>query len=204
MSKPFADLQMLDEVAGMDPDFRLWREGYGVIRHLPDTQQQVLALAEQLVAEGLQPDTSSVYRTLAALDRITSAGLWLVVHMTYARRVDVSGQPLASQDFKTNPEGHTGGALNMVPGYAGYLALNNLTGRTRSWLMGQGHCVAAIEALDDQDLETAIENFIEVVRTNRDYDDDGARKACIALFTLLGEKHSLTQEHRRTFDMALY
>jgi putative thioredoxin len=64
--------------------------------------------------------------------------------------------------------------------------------------------VAAIEALDDRDLETAIENFIEVVRTNRDYDDDGARKACIALFTLLGEKHSLTQEHRRTFDMALY
>ncbi|MEF8940073.1 MAG: tetratricopeptide repeat protein, partial [Salinivenus sp.] len=34
--------------------------------------------------------------------------------------------------------------------------------------------------------------------------DDGARKACIALFTLLGEKHPTTQEHRRTFDMALY
>jgi putative thioredoxin len=64
--------------------------------------------------------------------------------------------------------------------------------------------VAAIEALDDQDVETALQNFIEVVRTNRDYDDDGARKACIALFTLLGEQHPLTQEHRRTFDMALY
>jgi len=64
--------------------------------------------------------------------------------------------------------------------------------------------VTAIEALDDQDFGTAIENFIEVVRTNRNYDDDGARKACIALFTLLGEQHPLTQEHRRTFDMALY
>jgi putative thioredoxin len=64
--------------------------------------------------------------------------------------------------------------------------------------------LAAMEALDDQDIETALENFINVVRTHRDYDDDGARKACIALFTLLGEKHPLTQEHRRTFDMALY
>jgi putative thioredoxin len=64
--------------------------------------------------------------------------------------------------------------------------------------------VAGIEALDDQDPETALEHFIDVVRTNRDYDDDGARKACIALFTLLGEQHPITQEHRRTFDMVLY
>ena len=61
-----------------------------------------------------------------------------------------------------------------------------------------------IEALDDQDFDTALDRFIDVVRTNRDYDDDGARKACIAIFTLLGEDHPVTQEHRRTFDMALY
>lgn len=36
----------------------------------------------------------------------------------------------------------------MVPAYAGYLALNVLTGKTRAWLMGQGHCVAAIDALN--------------------------------------------------------
>ena len=36
----------------------------------------------------------------------------------------------------------------MVPAYAGYLALNALTGRTRAWLMGQGHCVAAVDALN--------------------------------------------------------
>jgi putative thioredoxin len=64
--------------------------------------------------------------------------------------------------------------------------------------------VAGIEALSEQDVDTALENFIDVVRTNRDYDDDGARKACIALFTLLGEQHPITKEHRRSFDMALY
>jgi len=128
--------------------FRYWRQGYGVVQHSDQTAQQVQHLAERLVAEGFQPDADTVYRKLAAMDRLTSAGMWLVVHMTYCRRVDIAGAPLSSLDFKTHPEGHTGGALNMVPAYAAYLALNNLTGQTRSWLMGQGHCVAAIEALN--------------------------------------------------------
>jgi len=64
--------------------------------------------------------------------------------------------------------------------------------------------IEGIEALSEQDFDAALDQFIDVVRANRDYDDDGARKACIALFTLLGEDHPVTQEHRRSFDMALY
>src|SRR5690606_16916668 len=114
----------------------------------PATQAAVFRLAHQLVQSGQQPDLASVYRFFWALDRLNAAGLWLVVHMTYARRVRVDGTALQADDFKVQPEGHTGGALNMVPAYAGYLALNALTGETRGWLMGQGHCVAAIEALN--------------------------------------------------------
>lgn len=69
---------------------------------------------------------------------------------------------------------------------------------------GRDTYVAGIEALSDQHFDAALDHFIDVVRTNRDYDEDGARKACIALFTLLGEQHPITQAHRRTFDMALY
>lgn len=128
--------------------FQHWKQGYGVIRHSDTTALNVQKLADKLVAGGHQPDTDTVYRKLAALDRLASAGLWLVVHMTYCKRVDIAGAPLSPPDFKNVPEGHTGGALNMVPAYAAYLALNNLTGRTRSWLMGQGHCVAAIDAIN--------------------------------------------------------
>jgi len=64
--------------------------------------------------------------------------------------------------------------------------------------------VDAIDALAGEDFDAALDHFIDVVRVHRDYDDDGARKACIALFTLLGEDHPAVQEHRRTFDMALY
>lgn len=121
----------------------VWRQGYGLIRHNDETIERVAALA----ASGLiEPET--LYRILAAADRLTSAGMWTVVHMTYAHRVDLTGAPLPAEAFKLTPEGHTGGSLNMVPAFVGYLTANAITANTRSWLMGQGHSVAAIEAVN--------------------------------------------------------
>ncbi|HEV8078411.1 MAG TPA: xylulose 5-phosphate 3-epimerase, partial [Marinobacter sp.] len=125
-----------------------WRAGYGVISHGDMLCARVLRVALQLVNRKLQPNPETVFHHLAALDRLTSAGMWQVVHMTYTNRVCPQGKALAADDFKPTPDGHTGGALNMVPAYAAYLAANSLTGKTRSWLMGQGHCVAAIDALN--------------------------------------------------------
>nr|WP_298143716.1 xylulose 5-phosphate 3-epimerase [uncultured Pseudomonas sp.] len=140
--------EQLAEHALAQPDFADWQRGYGPVQHSPQTCAAVFRLAHQLVQGGLQSNLASVYRLFRALDRLSTAGLWLVVHMTYAQRVRLDGSELAAEDFKRKPEGHTGGSLNMVPAYAGYLGLNTLTGKTRAWLMGQGHCVAAIEALN--------------------------------------------------------
>ncbi|MEH6498891.1 MAG: xylulose 5-phosphate 3-epimerase [Pseudoalteromonas distincta] len=148
MSQLLPEQSTLDEHAEESQAFANWREGQGVIVHTPATQAAVYRLAHQLTQSGQQPNVETVYQMMSALDQITSAGLWLVVHMTYAKRCHRDGSPLAAEDFKSKPEGHTGGALNMVPAYAAYLALNSLTGQTRSWLMGQGHCVAAIDAIN--------------------------------------------------------
>jgi phosphoketolase len=125
-----------------------WAEGYGTIQHSPDTQFCVFNMAELLSAKGIKGDGVPFFDLLYALDRITSAAMWIVVHMTYAQNVCLDGRELAPNDFKPNPEGHTGGALNMVPAYAGYMAINAVTGHTRSWIMGQGHCVAAIDTVN--------------------------------------------------------
>ncbi|MBF6624643.1 MAG: xylulose 5-phosphate 3-epimerase [Pseudomonas stutzeri] len=148
MNQLLPSLVEMDRHAELQPEFAAWRAGYGPFEHTLETQAAVFRLAHQMVQAGLQEDLASVYRLLQAIDRLSSAGLWLVVHMTYARQVRLDGSPLTAEDFKASPEGHTGGALNMVPAYAGYLGLNALTGTTRAWLMGQGHCVAAIEALN--------------------------------------------------------
>ena len=133
---------------GQDPAFAEWAAGYGVIHHEDATQVRVYDMADLLQQRGVVREKAEVYRRLAAADRLASAAMWITVHMTYARNVYLDGRDLAEGDFKPDPEGHTGGALNMVPAYAGYLAVNALTGITRAWMMGQGHCVAAIDSLN--------------------------------------------------------
>ena len=130
------------------PQFANWAKGRGVIEHTDLTQVRVFDLCQELVCAGRYDSLDDALIIFEAADTLTNAAMWLVAHMTYASRVDLSGQPLAADDFKENPQGHTGGSLNMVPAYLGYTAANALAGLTRSWLMGQGHCVAAIESVN--------------------------------------------------------
>lgn len=128
--------------------FERWADGYGVIRHGDMTQRRIYEMADRLHRQGRVNERDLVFRTLSAADRVASAAMWLVAHMVYARRVYLDGRELLAQDFKHKPEGHMGGSLNMVPAYVGYLAANSITGNTRGWLMGQGHCVSAIDAVN--------------------------------------------------------
>ena len=131
-----------------DPDFAAWAQGCGAIRHAAQTQLRVYDMYQALAARHVAGDGVPFFRLLTALDRVTNAAMWLVAHMTYAKHVHLDGRPLQAEDFKSNPQGHMGGSLNMAPAYAGYLAANALTGITRGWLMGQGHCVSAVDALN--------------------------------------------------------
>lgn len=63
---------------------------------------------------------------------------------------------------------------------------------------------SALEAVQHRNFDEALERFIDVILTDRYYDEDGARKACVALFTLLGNDHPAVKKYRRKFDMALY
>jgi phosphoketolase len=130
------------------PGAARWAAGYGPIRHTAVTRRRIAAMAAERAARGETGDGEDLHAVLHAADRIASAAMWLVVHETYARRVRLDGRALAPEDWKPVPEGHTGGALNMVPAYTGYMAANAITGRTRGWLMGQGHCVAAVDSVN--------------------------------------------------------
>lgn len=125
-----------------------WAAGYGPLEHSIETQVHVFAMADLLEARGVKGDGVPLFEVLHAADRVTCAAMWLVAHETYTQNVYLDGRDLASEDFKQRPDGHTGGALNMVPAYTGYMAINAITGITRSWVMGQGHCVAAIDTVN--------------------------------------------------------
>jgi phosphoketolase len=130
------------------PPEKRWKEGYGVIKHSPQTQARVRDMVAYLNDKKMLAPGVSPYELLAAGDVIASAGMWLVVHSSYAQNVYTDGRTLQKDDFKVEPEGHTGGSLNMVPGYVGYLMLNALMGKTRAWTMEQGHAVCAIDSVN--------------------------------------------------------
>lgn len=126
--------------------FEHWANGYGVIRHTRETEQWVKQTLQLLQARGAKVEP--LLDLLCAADKLANAAMWLVVHMTYANQVNIDGKPLSREQFKDNPQGHTGGSLNMVPAYVGYMLANALSGVTRAWLMGQGHAVAAIDSVN--------------------------------------------------------
>src|SRR5690606_21651494 len=113
----------------------LWQAGYGPIRHSEQTRERITALAIQLVASGRGEDEEQIYAMLVAADRQTCAGMNVLAHTAYARRVDLVGQPLAAEYFEPVPDGHTGGSLTMVPAFVSDLLADGLSGRTRAWLM---------------------------------------------------------------------
>ncbi len=69
---------------------------------------------------------------------------------------------------------------------------------------GKDRYRTALESFARRDFDPALENFIDVIRQDRSYDEDGGRRAVIAIFRLLGDEHPLTQKYRRAFSSALY
>jgi putative thioredoxin len=61
-----------------------------------------------------------------------------------------------------------------------------------------------IHKLQAEDYDGAAVAFIDVIRSDRSIDDDGARKACIALFFLLGDEHPVTRARRPELASALF
>jgi putative thioredoxin len=55
-----------------------------------------------------------------------------------------------------------------------------------------------------EDYEAALKLFLEIVANDRRYKNDGARKAMLAIFELLGKDHTLTSQYQQKLMMTLY
>lgn len=65
------------------------------------------------------------------------------------------------------------------------------------------YTLASLLVTQERYLE-ALEEFLEVVRRDRQYNGDGARKAMLALFTIIGENDPVTKEYRQKLANVLF
>lgn len=65
------------------------------------------------------------------------------------------------------------------------------------------YALASLLAVEER-YDEALAEFLEVVRRDRKYKDDGARKAMLALFTLLGDENPATRTYRQKLANVLF
>lgn len=195
--KLFVDGAVEAEFTGALPEhqIRAWLE-----EHLPTEDKKALAQAKSLLENGQRAEARGILETIVADEAETDeaetllAGLLVFTEPDRAETL-VEGTDVADPDLlQTKDAVRTIARLLRL-----YQTPDDIPGGEV-----QLTYVQAIEALTRQDFDAALERFIEVVRKDRSYDDDGARKACVALFTLLGREHPLTKKHRPAFDTSLY
>jgi putative thioredoxin len=69
---------------------------------------------------------------------------------------------------------------------------------------GKEAYISAIETLRKGDLDAAMGGLVDSVRRDKHFHDDVARRTLLYLFNVLGDRHELTQTHRRALEMALF
>lgn len=194
--KLFVDGTVVDEFTGVLPEYaiRQWLD-----KALPTEEKKKLATAEQLLDHGDITGARDVLEEILDAEPTNAAAAG---HL--ARLIAFSDPQRAASLAQTARTGEprfvqVADAVDTIVSILERDLPAELDGEagTRDYLQ-------AVEDLEADHFESAIEHIIEVLKKNRYLDDDGARKLGVAVFTILGDDHPVTRKHRRTFDMWLY
>jgi putative thioredoxin len=193
--KLFVEGQVVDEFVGALPEYavRQWLE-----KALPSEQKQQLARAAAALEAGALAEAEALLEGVLGTEPTNAEARTLLAARLVFRDPT---RATALVEGAATDEPHLLQRSEAVQTLARLLTLDatQLPEEPGHDLYRDG-----IAAVQTQDFETALERFIALLPVHRAYDDDGARKACLALFILLGPEHPATLKYRRRFDMALY
>jgi len=208
------------------PDVRIVSQGQvqeGFVGVLPEAQ-----IREMLAKLGLQSNLNQALATFESIratqdaDKI-QAGLaalltqypenpqvLLLAAQIYIQRgkADVAGQyldliPSTDRGIASQVDGLRG-LLDLSDAIAAPIDLTDIDptdiGPTDIEQRYRQGCQAALAG----NYEAALEQFLGVVQRDRQYRQDGGRKAMVTIFKLLGDSHPLTTTYRKQLMQALY
>ncbi len=194
--KLFVDGEVVNKFTGALPEHEVRKWLHDA---LPSETKSQLAEAEQLIAQGNQEQAAALLEAVLASEptHAIASGLLaqILAFQDAERAVGLAKNAAVDSRFSQIADA----VVQLAASKKRHTASGDIADEA-----GKSEYIVASRALDTGELDKAFESIIEVLKVNRYLDDDGARKMGIALFTLLGHDHPLTQKYRRTFDMWLY
>ncbi len=202
--KLFRDGELASEFTGALPEPML-REF--LTKFLPTAADQEAQAAMALEAEGKTPEAKSAYGAILAAD--ASHGLALLgmarIAMTggdnaaareYLDRISlVADERKEAERMIARLDLQAGGAQNEAVLREKIAAdPNNIEAR-----FDLAQSLASVEKYDE-----ALSEFLQVVKADRKFKDDGARKAMIQIFEVLGSDDPLTDKYRSELAAVLF
>jgi len=190
--KMFYQGEVIDEFTGAlpEPAIRQWLE-----KALPGETKDLMKQVESLMEEGATGDAIPLLERVLELEPTNPAAAGYLASLIALKDQERAGR-LA--DIAMTGEPRVVQIAEAVRSMNQHLNMSLVEGD------GKALFEQATNALSGGDPSAAMEALIEVLKVDRYYADDAARKLGVAIFTLLGPFHPVSQKHRRTFDMWLY
>ncbi len=190
--KLFINGEVADEFTGALPEQAVeqW-----IKKTIPGKNAKDIVAAKVLISKG-ENDKASQILTDMLKEEPDNSELKILLAQTLLFRNPEKAEALA---LESELDAEYSELLDSIKTIAHLFSLNGINGSEAAMEYRSG-----IEELRRQNFDSALERFIEVIKTDRRLDDDGARKACIAIFKFLGEDNEITLRHRRDFGSALY
>jgi putative thioredoxin len=194
--KLFVDGTVANEFSGALPEsaVRQWLE-----RALPDPDRKEIDRAKGLLDAGNTPEAQALLSAIVQRVPGNHHARVLLAH-SYLETAPAQASALVDGIEQDSRHYQMADAIRTFAGLTGKLdhAADLPDGPAKQ------QYIDALRSLARANYQDAVERFIEVIRADRYYDDDGARKACVAVFKLLGEENHVTQSNRRSFSSALF
>jgi putative thioredoxin len=188
--KLFVDGEVRAEFTGSLPEYAVkkWLD-----ENIPSDEHGSVAHATSLVGEGRLSEAQALLEDLDSDEaRVLLARLIVFTDPDRASNLLVS---VRADDFESRS------LVESVREIASVLALDQSSMPDGA---GKETFTKVITQLRAGQFGDAATGIISVLQNDRMYGDDASRKLGIALFTLLGPDHPVTEKHRRMFDMYLY
>jgi len=194
--KLFVDGKVVDEFMGALPESIVAR---WISKALPSKYHNQLKKAKRLIDEGRIVEAQKILEEIVSAEKNNDLAITLLAR-TYVFSEPQKALEIVDRIGPTSEYFDIAEAIKTL----GEMFLHLEDSKTLKEGAVRGGYLNAIKSLRSQSFSAALDDFIEVIRKDRFYDNDGSRKGCIAIFKFLGEDHEITKKYRQVFSSALY